>query len=159
MYDAVTRTPLIVWGPGYFKGGQMIDDLVQQFDIVPLIHELAEAECPKSWEAESLGPIIRGEKTDPHREYVFAEQRSDSVSSGLTEMEYMTMVRNKHWKLVHYLGNDCGELYDLKEDPHEQKNLWTQPGYKEKKDELLQVLLNWRIRSDNQTADWTRPLR
>ncbi len=159
MYDAVTRTPLIVWGPKYFKGGQMIDDLVQQFDIVPLIHELAEAESPESWEAESLAPLIRGEKTGPHREYVFAEQRSDPVSSGLTEMEYMTMVRSKDWKLVHYLGNDCGELYDLKEDPNEQKNLWTLPDYKEKKDELLQVLLNWRIRSDNHTADWTKPLR
>ena len=69
------------------------------------------------------------------------------------------MVRSKDWKLVHYLGNDCGELYDLKEDPNEQKNLWTLPDYKDKKDELLQVLLNWRIRSDNRTADWTKPLR
>ena len=137
----------------------MIDDLVQQFDIVPLIHELAEAESPESWEAESLAPLIRGGKTGPHREYVFAEQRSDPVSSGLTEMEYMTMVRSKDWKLVHYLGNDCGELYALKEDPNEQKNRWTHPDYKEKKDELLQVLLNWRIRSDNHTADWTKPLR
>ena len=132
---------------------------MQQFDIVPLIHELAGAGCPESLEARSLATLIKGEKTSPHRTYVFAEQRSDSVSSGLTEMEYMTMVRSKDWKLVHYLGCDCGELYDLKKDPNEEKNLWSLPDYKEKKDELLNVLLNWRIRSDNQTADWTRPLR
>jgi arylsulfatase A-like enzyme len=159
MYDTITRTPLIVWGPKYFEGGQIIDDLVQQFDIAPVIHELAGAKSPDSWEAKSLMPLLRGEKTDPHREYVFAEQRSDAVSSGLTETEFMTMVRSKDWKLVHYLGNDGGELYDLNKDPNEQNNLWTLADYNAKKDELLRVLLNWRMRSDNHTADWTKPLR
>ncbi len=159
MYDAVTRTPLIVWGPKHFQGGRFIDDLVQQFDIAPVIHELAGAKCPASWEAESLMSLLRDEKTDLHREYVFVEQRSDALNSGLTETEFLTMVRSKDWKLVHYLGNDCGELYDLKKDPNEQKNLWTNPEYYEKKADLLGVLMNWRMRSDNRTADWTKPLR
>jgi arylsulfatase A-like enzyme len=159
LYDIITRTPLIVWGPNYFKGGQVIDDLVQQFDIAPVIHEMAGAEGPESWEAKSLMPLLSGEKTEPHREYVFAEQRSDALNSGLTETEFMTMVRSKDWKLVHYLGNESGELYDLRKDPHEQKNLWTNPDYAAKKEELLRVLLNWRMRSDNNTADWAKPLR
>ncbi|UCE55062.1 MAG: sulfatase-like hydrolase/transferase [Desulfobacterales bacterium] len=159
MYDTITRTPLIVWGPKYFEGGQIIDDLVQQFDIAPVIHELAGAKSPDSWETKSLMPLLRGEKTDPHREYVFAEQRSDALNSGLTETEFMTMVRSKDWKLVHYLGNQSGELYDLKKDPNEQNNLWTLADYNAKKDELLRVLLNWRMRSDNNTADWPKPWR
>ena len=159
MYDVVTRTPLIVWGPKYFHGGRFIDDLVQQFDIAPVIHELAGVKSPESWEAKSVMPLLRGEKTDIHREYVFAEQRSDALNSGLTETEFLTMVRSKDWKLVHYLGNDCGELYDLKNDTNEQKNLWTKPDYYEKKVELLRVLMNWRMHSDNRTADWTKPLR
>ena len=159
MYDIITRTPLIVWGPKYFKGGQVIDDLVQQFDIAPVIHELAGAKGPDSWESKSLMPLLRGEKTAPHREYVFAEQRSDALNSGLSETEFMTMVRSKDWKLVHYLGNQSGELYDLKKDPNEQKNLWINSDYNAKKEELLRVLLNWRMRSDNHTADWTKPWR
>jgi hypothetical protein len=51
------------------------------------------------------------------------------------------MVRSKDWKLVHYLGCDCGELYDLKGDPREEKNLWSRADCKEIKDELLEVLL------------------
>ncbi len=98
-------------------------------------------------------------KTEPHREYVFAEQRSDAINSGLAETEFMTMVRRKDWKLVHYLGNESGELYDLKKDPNEQKNLWTNPDYNAKKEELLRVLLNWRMRSDNNTADWPKSWR
>ena len=88
-----------------------------------------------------------------------AEQRSDALNSGLTETEFMTMVRSKDWKLVHYLGNESGELYDLKKDPNEQKNRWTDPKYNAKKEELLRALLNWRMRSDNNTADWPKPWR
>ena len=39
-----------------------------------------------------------------------------AINSGLTETEFMTMVRSKDWKLVHYLGNESGELYDLKKE-------------------------------------------
>lgn len=159
MYDSVTRTPLILWGPKYFKGGQVIDDLVQQFDIAPVIHELAGAGSPDSWEAKSLMPLLQGSHTEPHREFVFSEQRSDPINSGLTETEFMTMVRSKDWKLVHYLGNDSGELYHLKIDPNEQKNLWTNAEYTHKKEELIHILLNWRMRSDNHTAGWTEPFR
>ena len=47
----------------------------------------------------------------------------------------------------------------IEKDPNEQKNLWARPEYKEKKEELIRVLLNWRMRGDNNTADWTKPLR
>ncbi len=35
------------------------------------------------------------------------------------------MRRDKKWKLVWYLGEEAGELYDLEEDPEELTNLWT----------------------------------
>ncbi len=70
------------------------------------------------------------------------------------------MVRGKDWKLVHYLGDDdYGELYDLQNDPGEHRNLWTSPDHSEKRNELLRVLLNWRIRSDTATADWGKSWR
>ncbi len=160
MYDIITRTPLIVWGPGYFKGGRTIDGLVQQFDIAPVIHELAGAECPDSWEAESLMPLLKGEASGDHREYVFAEQRQDSVNSVVANTELITMVRNKDWKLVHYLGDeDFGELYDLQNDPGEHRNLWAVSEHRQKREELLRVLLNWRLKSDNHTAEWTESWR
>jgi len=157
MYDSITRTPLIVWGPKYFDGGRKVDDLVQQFDIAPVIHELADAKSPDFWEAKSLMPILRGEALDCHREYVYAEQRQDPVNSAVTNTELITMVRSKDWKLVHYLGDDeSGELYNLHEDPGEHRNLWKFPEFKEKKEKMLTVLLNWRMHSDNATADWTK---
>jgi len=160
MYDCITRTPLIVWSPDRFSGGRRIDHLVQQFDIAPALMELAGVDVPDHWEARSVMPLLRGDSVENHREYVFAEQRQDSINSVVTKTEFITMVRSRNVKLVHYLGDDdFGELYDLEKDPGEHRNLWSEPDCREKREALLRVLLNWRIRSNAITADWSMPWR
>jgi arylsulfatase A-like enzyme len=160
MYDCITRTPLIVWSPNRFPGGRRIHHLVQQFDIAPALMELAEVDVPEDWEARTILPLLRGDPVKSHREHVFAEQRQDSINSVVTKTEFITMVRSRDFKLVHYLGDDdFGELYDLKNDPGEHRNLWFEPNYREKREAMLRVLLNWRIRSDAITADWAMPWR
>ena len=37
------------------------------------------------------------------------------------------MYRDESYKLVIYHGHDCGELYDLQEDPEEFENMWDEP--------------------------------
>ncbi|MCD6519910.1 MAG: sulfatase-like hydrolase/transferase [Anaerolineae bacterium] len=155
MYDIITRTPLIVWSPGRFPEGKRVDALVQQFDIAPVILELAGVEVPPFWETRSLMPLLKGE-SEEGREFVFAEQARDGI---LTGTRMMTMVRSKEWKLVHYLGNADGELYDLVNDPEEKRNLWAEPSYQKRREELLRVLGEWLIESNLRTADWTIPWR
>jgi arylsulfatase A-like enzyme len=148
---------MIAWGPKYFQGGKKIDALCQQFDIVPALFDLAGAEKPEGWEAKSLLPFLKNEAGAKGREYVFAEQCKDPTLQGT---EFMTMVRSREWKLVHYLGeNQGGELYDLARDPGELKNLWNDPAYAAKKTEMLDVLLSWRIRSDVTTEPFSRGWR
>jgi N-acetylglucosamine-6-sulfatase len=46
-------------------------------------------------------------------------------------------VRNGRWKYVHYLELDgMDELYDLKTDPYEMKNLINQPGAEKALDKM-----------------------
>ncbi len=172
MYDIITRTPLIVWGPRYFSGGRRRDELCQQFDIAPVIFELAGLEPDQSWEAQSLMPLLqpRDGSTDKEgpagaassaaggRRYVFAEQAKDGI---LTGTEMLTMVRERDWKLVHYAEGEEGELYDLVADPQEMQNLWWsgKDEHRLKKEELLQVLLQWHIQSSKKTGGWKAPWR
>ena len=154
MYDIITRTPLIVWAPGRFEGGRQVDALVQQFDIAPVIMGLAGLPTPASWETESLTPFLQGEDA-PGREFVFAEQAgADALTGILYGTGMMTMVRNRDWKLVHYLDNEDGELYDLNADPDEHDNLWFSPAHRDKREELLGVLRDWLIRSHLKSGDW-----
>lgn len=165
MYDLITRMPLIVWKgaqvdlPG-FEPGRRIDGLCSQFDIGPAILELAGLTPPSNMEARSLLPALRNESWT-EREYVFAEQVRDGI---LTGCEFMTMVRSRDWKLVHFLGREGdqpGQLFDLRADPDEVVNLWDSPDgrHQAKKRELLDVLRDWRMRSQLQTKDLFAPYR
>jgi arylsulfatase len=155
MYDIITRMPLIVWAPGRFAGGRRLDALCQQMDIGPAILELAGVPLPKTMEAESLLPALRG-RTWAGREYVFAEHGRDGI---LQETEFMSMVRSREWKLVHFLDEPFGQLFDLANDPREIHNLWEDPAYAEKKRDLLDVLREWRIRSQYHTRRWAEEWR
>ena len=155
MYDIITRMPLIVWAPGRFEGGRKLDGLCQLMDIGPAILELAEVPIPESLEAESLLPAFEGEPWSG-REYVFAEHSRDGI---LQETEFMTMIRSHDWKLVHFLDEPFGQLFNLAEDPDELHNLWDAPAAAEIKQTLLDTLREWRIRSQYHTRNWSEDWR
>lgn len=155
MYDAITRIPLIVWAPKKFQGGRVVNELCQQMDLGPTILELAEIEVPHTLEAISMKESL--ESYDwKGRDYVFAEQIKDGI---LTGCEFMTMVRNQEWKLVHFLDEPHGQLFNLTEDPDEVNNLWDDEASATEKQNLLDVLREWRIRSGIETADWSQDWR
>ena len=155
MYDTITRIPMIVWGPKFFKGGKTVNGLCQQMDIGPAILELAEAKIEPTMEARSILPAIKGDDWVP-REYVYAEHGRDGILQGT---EFMSMVRSTDWKLVHFIDHSDGQLFDMRNDPDELKNLWDSPDHADKKRELLDQLMNWRMESQLQTANWSAEWR
>ena len=150
MYDTITRMPMIVWAPGRFEGDRRIDGLCQQMDIGPAILELAEVDVPETMEAKSVLPALEG-KDWKERDYVYAEHGRDGI---LQETDFMTMVRSRDWKLVHFVDEPDGQLFNLKNDPDEVKNLWDDPAAAATKQELLDELREWRVRSLVHTAGW-----
>ncbi|HYF18165.1 MAG TPA: sulfatase-like hydrolase/transferase, partial [Ramlibacter sp.] len=141
MYDASVKVPLILWSK---KGiaARRNDSLVQWMDIAPTILEAAGVAPPKSFEARSLWPILKGE-AEAIRTEAWSELARDHIQTGA---EYMVMRRDERWKIVYYLGEEHGELYDLQEDPGELRNLWTSPGHAELKNRLVHEVLVWQLR-------------
>ena len=151
MYEEVVHVPAIVWSPNRIDGGRKIDGLVQLMDLGPTILGLAGVPIPEEMEARSLLPALHAEEWEG-RGHVFAEHGRDAI---LQEIEFMSMARDQRWKLVHFVDDPSGQLFDLVEDPKEMNNLWDSPAHEEKKQELLEAILNWRIQSDVQTREWT----
>ena len=58
------------------------------------------------------------------------------------------MVRKGSWKL-HYDATGTGELYNLASDPSELNNLWSDPASTAEKMDLLESLLRWTIRTED----------
>lgn len=155
MYEQITRIPMVVWSPGRYDAGRVIDGLCQQMDIGPTLLELAEVDVPDTMEARSLAAPLGGEDWEP-REYVYAEHGRDGI---LDSTDFMTMVRDERWKLVHFVDEDEGQLFDLEADPNEMANLWRDPEAAAQKQRLLTELREWRIRSLVHTAPWAGPFR
>ena len=53
-------------------------------------------------------------------------------------------MRTDRYKLIHYYQNDEWELFDLKEDPQDLKNLYGAAGYTELTDDLVKRLKSLR---------------
>jgi arylsulfatase A-like enzyme len=155
MYEETTNVPAIVWSPDRFDS-RRVDELVSLFDLGPTVLELAGVETDDPMEAESLVPALEGDEDWSGREAVYAEHRRDGI---LRETEFMTMVRTDRWKLVHFVDYDEGQLFDLEADPDEEENRWDDPDARDTKRELLDRLLEWRIRSGVNTADWAAEFR
>ena len=133
MYDPITHIPLIIRYPDQSRQGQQVEDLVSLMDLGPTILEAAGIEVPMYLEGRSLLPY--GDETTADqvlpREFVFCEDN------------YQIMMRSKTHKMVYYIGQEEGELYDLVEDGDELWNRWADTEYGEVKTRMQQQLLAW----------------
>ena len=143
MYDSVVRVPLIFWSKNLDIQKGIRKELVQMFDIAPTILETAGLPIPEDFEAKSLwGSISKLPNYQP-REAVYAELARDHIQNG---SEFILMRRDSKWKIVLYLDDAYGELYDLGVDPGEKNNLWNNEALRSTRDELKIECLSWLAR-------------
>jgi arylsulfatase len=155
MYEQVVRVPLVVWGPGLVPEGRRVHQLIQHMDLAPTVLEWADVSVPEYMQAQSLRKLIDDELA-PGREFVFTELGPDNV---IEQIKFMTMVRSKDWKLVHFLGSSDGQLFDLSSDPHEEHNLWHAPAFASEKSRLMDALLSWHIETQVKARGWMADYR
>jgi arylsulfatase A-like enzyme len=134
LYDHSVRVPLILHGPG-ITAGQRHDALLYSWDLFPTLCDLAGVAAPTDLDARSLLPVMRSERTT-HRTHIQALYR-----------DYQRMVKDDRWKLIEYaVGNDRHtQLFDLKNDPWEQRNLAASPEAAAQLAGLRQRLQEWQV--------------
>jgi len=120
MYEESFRTPLLMRLPGVIKPGKVSRALVQNLDFAPTFLELAGMPVPDSLQGISmLGPEKRESLYYHYYEYPDAHAVRPHYG-----------VRTGRYKLIRFYGElDEWELYDLKKDPTEMKNVIDDPSY------------------------------
>ena len=128
LYDNSLRVPTFVRWPGVVKAGAVIDKTVSNLDWFPTFCEIAGIDIPK--DATIRGKSIVGLLKDPSKEWdneFYAEYSTKHQSK-----THMRGIRTDNWKLILDFRNpERHELYNLKKDPAEAKNLFKQPEMKE----------------------------
>lgn len=134
-YEGLVRVPLIFSLPGRVLSNLRCDALVELLDLAPTFLELAGVDVPERMQGKSLLPILRGEAPpEYHKDFVRCEYY-DALDA--PDGTLANMYRDERYKLVVYHGHECGELYDLSEDPGEFQNMWDEPEARSIKLELL----------------------
>jgi N-acetylglucosamine-6-sulfatase len=127
-FEESIRIPMIMAWPKQVSKPRKVEQTVMSLDLMPTLLELGHAEAPKTLQGRSLVPLLRGQDSSfPPSRDVFYEYYTDTVFPRVHKMGYVAL-RTDRWKLIHYKelpGAD--ELYDLKSDPYELKNLAKEP--------------------------------
>ena len=124
--------PFMISGPGIAKNVTVAEKIYMQ-SVYPTTCELAGLNVPKTVDFKSVLPLIKGEKGSGEK-IIFNAY-----------IETQRLVRTDRYKLVHYPKIGRNQLFDLKEDPLETKDLINDPKLEPVKKKLLATLGKKRI--------------
>ncbi len=122
-YEEAIRIPLVVRFPNSFPAGRIVDEFALCIDLAPTLLELAGVAAPSNVDGRSLVTLLRGAVPDHWRKSFLIEYYTDTVFPRIQNMGYRAL-RTDRYKYIHYKSLEgMDELYDLRDDPYEMKNL------------------------------------
>ncbi len=138
MHEPSIRVPLLARYPKLIRPGTVIEQMVLNVDLAPSVLEICGAEPLKNVHGKSFKPLLAGDaggwRKSWYYEYNYEKQFPYTPN--------VRGVRTDAWKYVHYPHGDGkpdrhkAELYHLKADPGETKNLINDPDHATKVAEL-----------------------
>jgi arylsulfatase A-like enzyme len=125
MHEESIRVPLLVRGPG-FAAGRRSDALSLNLDIAPTILDVADVPVP---------PLDGRSLLAPGRRESFFYEHHFHYNGKIPRTEG---VRTEDWKYITYFDVQppYEELYDLKADPFEERNLARDPAHRARLESL-----------------------
>jgi len=126
MYDKSIRVPLIIHD-SRARIHRDVEEMALNIDVPATIVDLAGIDVPAGYHGKSLVPIVWGRLDSLARDAVLIEHLWEK-----DEIPPSEGVRTRQWKYLRYVHDpEHEELYDLRGDPHESRNLAADPGHQE----------------------------
>ncbi|OWK36613.1 sulfatase [Fimbriiglobus ruber] len=119
LYEGGVRVPLIVRGPGVGKAGSATDTVTSSIDVFPTVLDVCGVKSDAKPDGLSLTTVLKGDARTLARDAIYwhyphyANQGSKPGGA----------VRAGDYKLVEYYENGRRELFNVKQDLSESRNL------------------------------------
>lgn len=153
MYEECLRMPFLIRYPKEIKPGTVNDDIVLNIDFAPLFLDYAGEKAPEQMQGESFRKNLAGQSPAGWRKSMYYRYWMHADGSHNVTANYG--IRTDRYKLIFYYGQALEmkgtkdipvtpaewELYDLRNDPAEMKNIYNDPRNKELVTELKNELL------------------
>jgi len=135
LYEELVRVPLVMSCPTRIDPGRTISSVVSMLDLPRTVLAMAGCEVPEHpWALASaceglpdalpgrdLTPVLTGE-ADKVRDRAMCEFDEDYTCAEARAR--LRCLVTERYKLNYYAGENYGQIFDLEEDPREQRNLW-----------------------------------
>lgn len=137
VYEHSVKIPLVFKGPGIPKN-QKREAFAYLHDVFPTLCGLIGLEIPESTQTKNLAPVLMGEKEGVRTSMLYAynawpgDKKLDQRGAhrAVRKGDYKLIVSSKDGVVTH-------QLFDVKEDPWELKNLSAEDEFQEIKADLL----------------------
>jgi arylsulfatase A-like enzyme len=129
MHEASIRVPLLVRYPPLARPGTVVEQMVLNIDVAPSILDICNAAPLPGIHGSSWKSLLQGKSAGWRSSWFYAY----NYEKQFPYTPNVRGVRTERWKYIHYPHGDGGpdrykaELYDLKNDPNETKNLIDNP--------------------------------
>lgn len=152
MYEESLRMPFLIRWPNKIKPGTTCDRMILNVDFAPTFLDVSGEKIPSDMQGRSFFPLLRGEMVADwrtamyYRYYHYPEDHQVQPHYG---------VRTADYKLIYFNKIDQWELFDLKKDPHELRNLYQDPQHADTVKNLRQELqrLKKDLKDEDQFSD------
>jgi arylsulfatase A-like enzyme len=135
MYEDSIGVPYLIAWPARLPKGKVDDEhMVLNVDFAPTLLDLAGVPIPASMQGRSIGPLLAGQEVIDWRESFLYEYYEYPAVHCVRKNRG---IRTRQWKLIDFWEQpESFELYNLKDDPDETRNLASNPKFKNVFDEL-----------------------
>lgn len=113
------RVPTIFSMPNTLPAGNRFDGLIANFDFYSTVAQLTTQSIPNHCDGVDLLPFLKGEEKGDAHEFLFwlNNEPGDAVR------RHLIAVRWHDWRLYRKYQKDEWQLFNLREDPREEKDL------------------------------------
>ena len=129
MYEHTIRVPMILAGPGIPKGKKLKGQAYLR-DLFPTLLDLTGLK-PIDCDGKSQVPVLRGQRTSMY-DFTIGYFRDSQ-----------RMIRTDRWKLIQYPIANRTQLFDLRNDPLELKDVSALAEHAERRTQLSKQLNQW----------------
>jgi arylsulfatase A-like enzyme len=137
-YEGITHVPFI-WAEPQARAPRRTDVLAGTLDIAATILDRVKVEPYNGIQGLSLLPVLEGAASIARDSMVVEDDQQRAVF-GLPSGARLRTLVTPRWRMTIAQGDPYGELYDLKNDPHEMDNLFTDAAHRGVRAELMEGL-------------------
>ena len=123
VYEGGIRVAILLRWLGQVKEGTVDNHPWPFCDVLPTLAEIADVKAPGGLDGISVVPVLKG-KARPDRKYLYWEEwKFDRKGNALNSQTWQQAARVNDWKAVRPKPGAPVELYNLKQDVSESKNV------------------------------------